>query len=459
MPEPPPDKTHGEPRFMRNGARGRGLRAQSHADPARAKRWPTPPLTLGPARDRRRGLRGGANRDGLANATKGMLYCIKTGKVEKVRGCLRDSTLTIDEAFRSFEAQSNLSASSLATYRYSLDHFLRFLGDSQMAQRTSWADDGSTHQELTLDRLGSQQEDVNILMWFVNYLGHEAPNARPRRGREQSEGLEPATVRLYGQAMVSFFRYLVDELLLPEGFPASAAMQKARRLLRTYVPASEARDGAPEPPQGIEDLIRAFDEIQVDAEASAKEQQRQRLQAMRNRALVYALADSGARVSEVLRITADDVRSARLNAEGIWQIRVRGKGRGQSGRLVTLRFTKATLLAMRTYLDLRSDPGATALFVSHALTRPDYRGTAMSSNSAWRVIRKAAKRLGLAHIHPHDFRHWRATQMLQAGVPIDQVQRFLNHRSIRTTQLYAKTAERQVDAAGARTSPIGSVRS
>jgi site-specific recombinase XerD len=40
-------------------------------------------------------------------------------------------------------------------------------------------------------------------------------------------------------------------------------------------------------------------------------------------------------------------------------------------------------------------------------------------------------------------------------VPIDQVQRFLNHRSIRTTQLYAKTAERQVDEAGARTSPLG----
>jgi len=34
------------------------------------------------------------------------------------------------------------------------------------------------------------------------------------------------------------------------------------------------------------------------------------------------------------------------------------------------------------------------------------------------------------------------------------VQRCLNHRSIRTTQLYAQTAERQVDEAGARTSPL-----
>jgi site-specific recombinase XerD len=44
--------------------------------------------------------------------------------------------------------------------------------------------------------------------------------------------------------------------------------------------------------------------------------------------------------------------------------------------------------------------------------------------------------------------------MLRQGVPIDQVQRFLNHRSIHTTQLHAKTAEQEVDKAGARTSPV-----
>jgi len=44
--------------------------------------------------------------------------------------------------------------------------------------------------------------------------------------------------------------------------------------------------------------------------------------------------------------------------------------------------------------------------------------------------------------------------MLRGGVPIGQAQRFLNHRSIRTTQLYAKTAEREVDEAGARRSPV-----
>lgn len=362
------------------------------------------------------------------------------------------SSISVADAFASFEAQSNLSPQSLQTYRYALQHFYDYLQGSAMAQRTSAA--SQTPSELTLERLGQQRQDVNLLMWFVNYLGQEVENTRPRRGKDKQAGLEPATVRLYGQAMITFFRFLADELMLPEEFAASAAMQKARRLLRTYVPASEARDGAPEPPEGIEELIHAFDDPNVDNEAEPDEIKRQQRETFRNRALLYALADSGARVSEVLRLEANDVRAARLNPQGIWQVRVRGKGRGKSGRLVTLRFSQATLRAMKDYLAARNDPGATALFVSHAKTRPKYRGEPMSSNAVWRMIRRTAKSLGLPHIHPHDFRHWRATQMLQEGVPIDQVQRFLNHRSIRTTQLYAKTAEQQVDEAGLRTSPI-----
>lgn len=362
----------------------------------------------------------------------------------------------LQDAFDYFRAQSNLSPNTLATYGHAFQHFLEFLENAPLASRLSIG--GPDPDKRRLTDLGSEREDVNTLLWFVNYLGNEVKGAPGPHPAAQETSLEPATVRLYGQAMLTWFRFLVDELLLPETFPTTTAIRKAQRLLRTYVPASEARDGAPEPPRGMEELVAAFDQIETDPQASAQEQHRQKLEGNRNRALLYALADSGARVSEILRLRADDVLGARLNEQNIWQIRVRGKGRGKSGRLVILRFTAPTLEAMREYLALRDDPGATSLFVSHARTRPDYRGQPLSANAVWRMIRRTAKKLGLPHIHPHDFRHWRATQMLQEGVPIDQVQRFLNHRSIRTTQLYAKTAERQVDQAGVRTSPIAGRR-
>ena len=364
-----------------------------------------------------------------------------------------NSSYTLSEAFDYFEAQSNLSPKTLAMYRRAARLFCEFLENSEAARPLSLA--GPETADRPLSDLGGTRQDLNILAWFINYLGREAESLKPRRSHPAGgTGLAPASVRLYGQALITWFEYLADELLLSESFPAPAAISQARRRLRTYVPATEARDSAPEPPEGIERLISAFDSPEIPNSLPFKEVQRRKLEALRNKALLYTLADSGARISEILRISAQDVRGARTNASRIWQVQVRGKGRGPAGRLVTLRFTEPTLNVMQEYLAARRDPGATALFVSHAKTRPEYHGTPLSANAAWQMIRRTARALGLPHIHPHDFRHWRATQMLKEDVPLDQVQRFLNHRSIRTTQLYAKTEERLVDAAGARTSPL-----
>jgi integrase len=363
------------------------------------------------------------------------------------------SNLTLQDAFDYFRRQSSLTPGSQTAYGYALKHFFTFLEHSDNAKDLSLA--GPEPPTKSLQSLGQSSYDINLLLWFVTYLANEAQSPRRRRSHTVGHhGLEPATVRLYGQALITFFRFLADELLLPDAFPSTAAITRAQRRLRDIIPATQARDNAPEPPEGIEDLIHAFDEFDIPDDLSIREQHRLKLEALRNRALLYGLADSGARISELLRITPDDVRRASLNEEAIWKIEVKGKGRGKHGRTVTLRFTESTLMAMRDYLDARADPGATSLFVSHAKTRPDKKGVALSARAVWGLVGRAARKLGLPHIHPHDFRHWRATQMLQAGVPIDQVQRFHNHRSIRTTQNYARTAERQVDAAGQRTSPF-----
>ncbi|OGR90260.1 MAG: hypothetical protein A2V88_08510 [Elusimicrobia bacterium RBG_16_66_12] len=227
-------------------------------------------------------------------------------------------SLTLQEAFDRFQAQANLSRGTLTVYAQAIEHFYEFL---------------------------------------------RAPSA----ARLSLVGDEPA------QAAISWFRWMDDELLLPARFPATAAINNALRRLRTYIPASEARDGAPKPPEGIDRLVHAVDRLEIPGDLPAREHKRRELEALRNRALLYALADSGARVSEVLQLNADHVRGARVNRQGVWSVQVRGK------RLVTLRFTRPTLQGMRAYPKARDDPGATALFVSHARTRPQYRGWPMSS--------------------------------------------------------------------------------
>jgi site-specific recombinase XerD len=78
------------------------------------------------------------------------------------------------------------------------------------------------------------------------------------------------------------------------------------------------------------------------------------------------------------------------------------------------------------------------LFVSHD---PRYEGSRMSRIVAWRVVHRAAQALGLAHISPQDFRHWRALQLINVGYPLEKIQELLGHRSIDTIRAFYGSLE------------------
>jgi integrase/recombinase XerD len=92
--------------------------------------------------------------------------------------------------------------------------------------------------------------------------------------------------------------------------------------------------------------------------------------------------------------------------------------------------------AIQAYIAERQDehPG---LFISHGrgYGKPLGRGT------IWAVVKTAAKALGLhKSTSPHSFRHYRATQLLNEGMPLESVQAYLGHQDISTTRkVYAHT--------------------
>jgi integrase/recombinase XerD len=153
----------------------------------------------------------------------------------------------------------------------------------------------------------------------------------------------------------------------------------------------------------------------------------QRLILLRNRAIVHTLYACGGRVSEVASLQRDDLLDGRLR-----QAQVTQKG----GYTHILLFTSEALRAIRAYLGARAD-NYPAMFISHGrnLGQPLGRGT------IWSIVKQAAKALDLHEsTSPHSFRHYRATQLLNEGMPLESVQAYLGHQDIATTRkVYAHT--------------------
>ena len=150
---------------------------------------------------------------------------------------------------------------------------------------------------------------------------------------------------------------------------------------------------------------------------------------MRDRALLELLYGTGARISELMTLTVDDVST--LTPE-VPILRLRGKG--EKERLVPV--GKHALAALDTYL-VRGRPvlalsgkGTPAVFLNA-------RGGALSRQSAWAILQDAAEKAGLkGKVSPHTMRHSFATHLLENGADVRVVQELLGHASVTTTQIY-----------------------
>ncbi|MPZ60463.1 MAG: site-specific tyrosine recombinase XerD [Propionibacteriales bacterium] len=149
--------------------------------------------------------------------------------------------------------------------------------------------------------------------------------------------------------------------------------------------------------------------------------------AMRDRALLELLYGTGARISEAVGLDVDDVdlenRSVRLLGKG-GKERVVPVGR-YAGEAVS-----AYAVRSRPKLSAAAGRGGAALFLNA-------RGGRLSRQSAWAVLRAAARQAGVtADVSPHTLRHSFATHLLDGGADVRVVQELLGHASVTTTQVY-----------------------
>jgi integrase/recombinase XerD len=147
---------------------------------------------------------------------------------------------------------------------------------------------------------------------------------------------------------------------------------------------------------------------------------------MRNAALLELLYGTGARISEAVGLDVDD-----LDVES-GAVRLLGKGSKQ--RIVPLgSYAKAACGAYLT----RARPSLAAVGRSSPAVFLNARGSRLSRQSAWTVLKRAAAKAGVTSaVSPHTLRHSFATHLLDGGADVRVVQELLGHASVTTTQVY-----------------------
>ena len=286
------------------------------------------------------------------------------------------------------------SPHTVHTYQTGLNHFGDYLVERGLSLSTA-----------TVDLPGDVLE--RFYTWLVRRHGRAA---RP-------------TCTTYVAAARAFFRFLERR-----GWgPRAAHLEQLALGLRDVAGRGSYKTPRIDPALPL--LITAAEERPLPAPSPASASAR--LELLRDRALLRTLFCTGMRRAEVASLNRSDVADGRLD-----QAIITGKGDKER----TVFFDEPTLAAIRAYLRERSD-GFVPLFIRHdrARGKPRFGGEnyRITPQTVFDTVKRYARAAGI-DASPHDFRHEKATVLLNNGASLSEVQDILGHASPETTKkIYA----------------------
>lgn len=244
------------------------------------------------------------------------------------------------------------------------------------------------------------------------------------------------TEQLYLTAVTGFYEYLAAEKLADINLPR----------LRLLIKRRSRRSGQrlPQFPKAdIKEVINYAKQLHT----IPSEEERARLQLLRDRAFILTLADTGMRVHEACQLRRGDLDWHEGKAIII----------GKGNRQAVVRFSNRALNALKDYLNARSGADGAygrALTSLPVFSRHD-RGAgnrieAISTTTGRNIIdQRVMEALGdkaKGTITPHSFRHYFVTEVLQgSGGNIKLAQKLARHKNIQVTQRYAHLSDDELD--------------
>jgi site-specific recombinase XerD len=150
--------------------------------------------------------------------------------------------------------------------------------------------------------------------------------------------------------------------------------------------------------------------------------------------VIAVLYGTGIRRGELIRLNLPDWR----REEGLLLVDGQKTGRQRQVPVppLTWRCMEAYLPQRHNHLERLGSLKEAALFVSKT-------GGRCRDHAISRGVRLVAKQAGVEHLTLHQFRHTCASDLLEDGVRLPEVQRLLGHQTISTTVRYLHIADPQ----------------
>ena len=277
------------------------------------------------------------------------------------------------------------SPETVRSYEYDIRCFIGFMT-------------GKKAQRVTLNDLDLRMVQLNDVQAYIDFLIHKK--------------YSPASLNRQLAAVKSLFTMGFDCGYLTFNAPAKAKGVKQKDNL-------------------AERILSEFETMQLLAAAKSKIPKKSRKNvfspkekiALRNHLLLEFLYYTGARVSEVARLTWRDIKA---NRNGLGQVTLFGKG-GKTRTVLLSESLYRDLLATRT----SRDPEA-AVFSSRKGDKP------LQTRQIRKIVNDIAAEAGLSgSVSPHWLRHSHASHSLDRGAPPQLVQQTLGHQSLHTLTRYA----------------------
>ena len=222
-----------------------------------------------------------------------------------------------------------------------------------------------------------------------------------------NNGKSPATVSRSMASLKSFYRFCVDDGLMPENPVHNIPQPKAEKKLPQILTGREV------------ELLLEQPKC-IDAKG------------YRDKAMLELLYATGMRVSEMIALNVSDVSlvGGFVKCEHHDKLRI-------------IPIYPAAVKALSSYLtDIRpkmvADPNETALFVN-------FSGERMTRQGFWKIIKHYQETAQIdKDITPHTLRHSFAAHLLENGADLHSLQEMLGHSDISSTQIYTQVIKQNL---------------